>query len=1319
MADDSDPFGLHQTQPAPGAFDNNGGQGFNAIDYMKNFSLSALESIPELIGYTPGTEVQKFRQDYPISGFLSQVVPDAVPYYGWFKAARAIPKLQEAVKAAGTLVNNPFAKGALQAGTELAPFEAGRLALSQTPGVGGDKSFGDMLGDASVNLALGSGIGGLIHGIGSAGTRDIAAKKLFGAFDVELPAPLQAREMQRIIDEGKITDPDMLARANGMLNSTRDRARLEEVSSQEKYVGPIAHDWKEGSDPPELQKQLNRLFKPTVDLGDNSGLIEVRKFAQGTNRDFGSEAIWRQVAKEANLPPLFEQEGQYYRHITMNTNMGEEAADVAAKNLNTRLTKSMQVVDGSPDALMTQEADDGMYIIAKKIFGDFKNPGMDDQYVLFKTDQPGKFFPENDKFTKFQTAAGRWTPGANISQDGGLIYNTSAKAYQEIPLRNWMAMPKDPSLLGQAINAALPQGIKGADNEMIQRFGSAFREYFAPAQYQFLKSPRANWIMGQFRLAFDGVEKYTNELMNGVVKADPGKNLLFHALKNNPTASELGFKPIIDVPKEVLSNWEKYFKMIIRARLDPAELPRLAAEGHITPEARDYFTNLASIDQFIKDNVNSAERAVARKETSFPDHTYTMPWKWLGDTRVVLKNESNEIVGLASGVNRKAALANADAILKENPGWKLDKEYSFSHFSSEGGIPTQPEGLDPIVHAKSWMLEKQNLRGFQWDTKSPTFKEFSKDIEDTIRGQFRYQADISTDDILTSALTKLQAEDPAAYRMVKARQNDFLGVQSPFSRWQNATTDRVLGPILGPNSASKIAQLTNSTIFNFQLGALRLAYPVVNALQFVQTVNPELAFILSKAPDDSKAPYYTHYAVGGTNGPVGGMAVLNVMKVLGKSLQEMRSPSPELLDAFQRASNERVITQRLHEEFTGSSRTGIESIAKVWTNPKDFEFLPWLKAASEYLPAISERMSRTHAFTVGYITARDFLEKAGVKLSQEEMYRFARQFTEKSMFMYSAADKPRVFTTPSGSIMGLFKNWMFNYLASMGEYTKQGFVHNNWSPLIWQTGGTMALGGLAATPLSWAADQASKWYANKSAMEMAYEQFGGTGGDAMMMGLPAALTGISLYSNVTSPVANPTRDATQLFSFAAWDRMKQIGKLAGAAFDHWQVTGEHPAHDPRVRELLMRAFAPATVYRSMGAFSNPDQLTQLGTDRPLVKNVSPFHQALYAAGFSPVELDRGMAISQELYERKEKLKSMTAKLGSEWAEAEMHGDTGKMAMIMRQGFVWGVDTSAIVKSGMKNISNLRKDMVERQLTPKMMGPVRALLQAQQAQESEE
>lgn len=1276
-----------------------------AYDYIGGYLKSAAESIPEMVGVTPSVETRIFRQDYPLSGFTSELLGTAVPYTGWFKALKTVPglmRIEKAANAVGDVVNKPFTTGALQTAMKVAPFEAARVGASQ---IVGDKPLDSMMGDAALNTALFAGVGGLFHGVAAAGTRDAKLSSIFPDLDLAAPLPLQARAMRQAIESGQLTG-DALDRATAALQNTLRAARTEELPASFRYVADIAHDFTPDTDTAGLTRQLNRLFR--IREGTDDRTLQVRKFAVGEEKDFPNAIAWKAEADAANLPPGFEEHGQFFRHVSFKNYDGMPAAEEAkvskvAQGIDNKLTANMQKV-GDNDFL-TREADDGMFVLARKVGGTPGEGAATDKWTIFKTDIPGKFLPDAQRWANAQVAMGRWVPGADLAADGGPVYNATKNFQAQFPLRNYMALARSPSGIAGAISKILPSNVVGEQGETVARLGDAIKEYLAPRIFQFKKSWRANWIVNLAKVSYDQAENLVQELLNGTVKIDPGKNLFFQGLKNDKSPS-FGFDPIRGmvnaIPEE---QFQKEFGHIWRNAIPVADLPSLQADGTISPEVRNFAEKLDAIDKWNTANVTKAETAVGHTPTTWKEGHYGLSRQWEGDTRVIVRNDTGQVVALGGGPNRRAALASANQLVKENAGWRIDGEFSLS----QGPIP---KDLDPTIRSPSFVLERQDVRGFKFDTKPFTRAEFLDAYENALRARMKYQANLATDDMLGPQMDRLQKEDPAAFRMAQARLHDYAGVQTAFGKWQNKVADQVLGPMLGTNSASKIVQLTNTSLFNLQLGALKLAYPVVNALQFVQTVVPEVAFVMGRAPPEALAGRYSFFAAGGTKGPVGGIAALSPLKMMAQSFREMSKPSNELSEAFERAVNDRVIDPRLVENYIGESKTKVSDLAGVLKGEQPFT--GWLRALSEFLPAETERLSRTHAFATGYIIARDFLQREGKSLSADQLYSFARQFTENTMYLYSAADKPRIFTTPAGSLLGLFKNWMFHFMASMGEFTKEGFVHNNWSPLLWQTAGTFALGGLAATPLSFAADQFSRMWTNKSLLENAYEQFGQSA-DGIMLGLPAALAGVSLYSNVDTPIANPVRDASQLFSIVAWDRAKQIGSAAGAAFDHWQATGDHPAHDRGVRELLIKAFAPTTIYRTMGALT-PSQITQLGTNYPQVKDVPPLHRMLYAVGFNPTELDRGQAVAQELYEHTAKMTAKVKELGNAWAAAEREGNGQQMSDILRQSMIWGVDAGQVVKSGMTVLQKQRMDVIERAMKPNLIKDYTAALAAQRGEE---
>jgi hypothetical protein len=356
------------------------------------------------------------------------------------------------------------------------------------------------------------------------------------------------------------------------------------------------------------------------------------------------------------------------------------------------------------------------------------------------------------------------------------------------------------------------------------------------------------------------------------------------------------------------------------------------------------------------------------------------------------------------------------------------------------------------------------------------------------------------------------------------------------------------------------------------------------------------------------------------------------------------------------------------------------------------------------MPIHSERFARVIAFNAAYKLFKDV-----ARIADEDVLRLqAKRFVERTNYMYSSADRPLAFTTPLGSSLGLFKTWQMNFIYTMAEYANQGFNKGVWSPLMWQTIGTAAIGGAAATPLYWAADGAAQFFADKKLVQYAYDDWQDQA-DGIMFGLPAALTGVSLSSLMTSPGANPVKDATQLFSFAMWTRAREAGGAVGAAMDNWRATGQHPGSDPDVRNMLIKSFAPVIVQRAMAI--DEDTIKNISTGLPSARGLSFYDKMLYAAGLSPVDVERQMVASDALYHDREKMKNATQAFGDALAEAYAEGDGPGADRIIQRIIAMGGDMSGALKSAATKGRLQEKTAAERMARPQTLGEWQNVLPA--------
>lgn len=1256
--------------------------GVPSYDFLRGLGASTLQGMTGLIGVdVPGAA--EFSQDHPFLGFTSQLASAAIPYTGWFKAAKAIKSFDSAINSIGVLEKSPFLIGAAREAARFAPFELGRLAVSQAVGT---HSFSDMAGDVALSLGVDAGLGGLVHGLASAGTRN--ARVVIPGVDISAPAPLQLRQMKSLVAEGSLT-PEATAAANARIKDF-DVLSRRETPERGKYVFSVNNS--EG-----LTRNLNSMFNVS---GKATTVVDRKPFISRSDPKvpgFSNENEWKATAATSGLPEDFSSLGQYFRYIsfrptgrtdavagkavdlfndlqagkispedyqdTVSKLASKDYASNRAKAIDRQLTSGMESLG---DNWLIGKEDGGLYVMARKTAGTPGTGSPLDQWVIFKTDSPGAFVPSAEKWKNVVLEKNSWHKGADVVADGGRVYNGTKGWQKNFPLQNVEVLSK-PGRLQKLI----PQRLKGTSNELAYRLADGAREYLAPAAHQLRKSRLGNYILQSARVAYETADTLAHETVYGR-QAGSNKNLFLQALRPGQLEpGEDSFKSILDPVKEGSKDLEDLQKLW-RDQVDPATYDSLVSSGDLTPLAAQTAQKLNQLEGFSWGEYSKLAEALGETPKKPLKGHLGISRYWEGDTRIALRDQnSGELKAMAAGPNRKAAQSNAKKMLALWPDLKRAEEFDISQISR------QPRDVQLTAGTPGFMNERTGIRGYKWDLEPWTKEELLKGYQRSQSARMRYMADKTVEDLLTRQRKQLMATDPVSSRIVESRIQDLQGKQSDFAAWQNKVSDQLLAPLIGTNSATKLVGITNTAMHTWSFGMGNIAFPLVNALTFVQTVLPEASMIMSAGEHDLS--FYTHFAAGGTKGPVGSIGVLSPMKLMAKSMREMGKPRPELLKAFQRAASEGVVAPRLVEDYVGETGTKVSELKRAFSSGKGF--VDWTLALSNWLPANSEKLARTHAFTVGYMIAKDILKIP----TEDAIYRLARQFTEKTMFMYSASDRPRIFTTPIGSALGLFKTWMMNYMAAMLEYSGQA-VKGNFAPLAWQTAGTAAVGGLAATPLYWIADGFSKAFTNDTLLQNTYNNLGESEGDALMFGLPAALTGISLYSQVSSPLANPARDASMLWSAAVLNRLTATSKAAGLAFDHWQATGENPGRSPGVRDALVKALAPVSISRVVQAFSNPETIMNLGTGSPILPNVSLADKIAYALKFNPVEIDKAQQVSNELYAKQDLKRARIIELGTAFAEAQGQRDSTQMNLILRQATLWGLDVSSVLQSSARRLS---------------------------------
>jgi hypothetical protein len=1271
---------------------------------------SAISSIPETFGVDPTARAVQFRRDHPWLGVGSELAGMAIPYTGWFKAAKGVGYLSKAGKAVeavtGGVKASPVLTTALKSMAAVAPFEAGRTAISTMTG----DNTGQIATDAATNLALAGAFGTVGGMIKSAGPRVPSVPEISKEVNLSDPIPLQLRKLKEAHAAGTVTNPDA---AKYWINRYTDFVRREDprldlpdgTHKEIPFVGQLEGDVD--------TQRLNRLFRTPR----NATAVKGRRLVP---EDFETDGSYNDALAKSGLVGK-EDFIQFPRLV--------EATGKGVGHIESTVTSTLSQV--SPDTWMAKEANDGLYVMAKRveaadaIRGKKGVPGTEAQHkwVLFKTDSPSQFAPLGDAWTKTLEGAAKFAPDTN-APIGTDMNNAYQSMLANFPLRNFndtVTQGRTGQFLQDLKQKLGFDRMSGSLAQVGRNTYDFAKAHVAPAMFQFGKSPRASYIFNMARNMYHFADANTQKIMQGDAKISHDHSLFNNVLNGVKSSGEhagapaLG--PLIDKlePQELREVW------LARAEMwDPERVKQAVISGEISPGSGEMIRALNAVDTKQFADVTKTQEAFDLPVSKPALGHMMISNTWKGSIRVPVLDADGKLVTLASGRNRNEAISEARSIVeggsKQGFNWKegnwfhADPTTELQQLMAGGSQNKIDLGSRQFSVANALRIAAQrakmrpvNLRentgvGGYVGEYTPWSKQELKDIVETkVRSMQRYQAQLHVENALGPEMIKLANENPALYKQLLMRMDDLAGRPQASAQWQNRVADQSpLGAMLGSNSASKAVAGLNSITHHMQLGMGNITFPILNALSPLMTALPHAAFVLKAAPEDlQRMGYYSWNMVGDAAGkPRGSAGLLNIARLAKQSFAEMGKPSNELSAHLAQAAHEGAWSNTFNQEVVGPE-AAIGHKLRGALEGKD-GLVGMLTHWSNLLPNISERFARVQSFSLGHIIGRDMLQLKG-----DDLYRFAKRFTENSNFAYGTADRARVITGPMGSLWGLYKNWQMHYAGWMLEYLNQGVNHGNWSPLLLQALGTGATGGIGSLAGFSALDGLSKLTTDKDLMQHVYDNFGPTGtdgqkvSDAVYFGLPAFL-GASLQGSATEPGANPVRDAAMMFSLVQWDRMKALGGAMGNAWDQYQVTGDNPLRSPMVRDNVYRALAPRSVYRSVAAMQDGDFIRSLNTGYPTAK-ASVGEKVLYALGLNPVDVEKQMIVSDKLWRDQDAMKNAVQAYGKALMAAE--GDPDAIRAVMLRAMADGVPIDSVIKSQKSRSVRSERSPLDRQFQP--------------------
>jgi hypothetical protein len=1278
---------------------------------VTGFVGSAIESFPELFGIEPSEATQAFRAAAPVSGFISQMVGMGGAYGVAAKGIRSVPALAGIVDRAPAFFNvadRPVRAMAARWATEAAMIETGRLAVSATPLPGAvfgkerEQSLASMAGDAGINIVAGGALGGVVGAITSRTARGPKVWDWVPEAHPSQPLVVRARALRDAVEVGGRQLPDgtlapfsedvtrelrfqyeQLKRANFAdiepTYTPTGHARLEpdfgaspNYRPGQKIVGTLEDDVipRTGRS---YTEAINTLMNPTKNVGRQG---ETRLLTVDSEKGFASQkelddALTR-IGLDKDTQALV---GQNQRVVRVNTGTGDpKAAQNAAQAIeNTFTGRRPGTIRGTNpisrvanDWFVAREADNGMWVAAKKIKGNVGKAAPGDEWFVMRTDTPDVLDPQAVRFRETTVDRSAYWPTREQPNIGVGRWDLANTFERELG-----AMQFVPKGMRPTVNALKAMG-RDVSSDMLA--------YVTPLVGLMGRSNRANYIGNLLKTLTDNEEAVIGRLLHGTRVMKPGES----AAKATLGLAEESTGGLADFYKTLdPEDWDDVQSML-ELRIPYEQLRDLAAAGQVRPKAYEVLSGLENISRGnveeiarLKEIVGAPNAEALVKDFSARKGHYGLSENRDGGFYAFLDDErTGELRAIVAGNTAGEARQKAvDLAIKEGKrGVTLRYAGMADDLLKDEGRLQQ---FRAAIRKPGFTRPRGDLLGAEIGNGRLDSEKFTKLVERNLRARERFKTNVVLQEKTWYSMQRLRAEDPTVHAQMEKRLAILQGDEGKFAEFQNRAVDKVLGSVLGRDSASAIVRGTQQALNAFQFGFGNLAHYVLNAISMFQTTFPEAAFVMRTAGTDL-SNYITVPLVDSGGKIVDSVNVLSDVKLFGNALKRVFGPAddPAWSALVQDMMQQGIIAPRYAEAHIGATGQIVKDVRGAFENGRSF--LKWAGAVNEIGLAKSEEFNRL----VGVATAYE-LGKALNITDPFRLARFTREFLSKTAFNYTTVDRPTIFTTPLGSLMGTFKTWMFHYMVNMGKYVNGATQSRELlAPLLWQTAATAAIGGTAATPLiAPMADAASKWFTDKSFMQSLYgglftdnEQVN----DGILYGLPGVL-GLSLAAQASTPGSDPERDANMLWSFAVYDRMRALGRALGDGVTAWKATGVGPWEDDRTRDELVRALAPRTLYRAMSV-SEDSAIRSLNTGYRVLDNVSVGDSLLYSMGFNPVDLDKAYEAYGAIRKEQTKKRERTGELGRQLADAWTDGDDVMASRVFTSAMALGIDTASVMRS---------------------------------------
>lgn len=1312
---------------------------FADTSWLGGFVESGISSIGEMFGADPSNQVQQFRLDNPVSGLVSELVGTSVPYAGMWKlanTAKGIALTEQAMTSLPGLrklsaVDTPISYGAAKMTVQFSPLELSRLGIgwgtTEEPG-----DYGNLLADVGLSVALTGGFGAAGGFFRSLGKRAPEVGSVVGA-DLGWQPTFQLRMLRA---KGEVTGEISPGDMENLLLKEVYMQRAEEVGGK---VKPYVEDL-EGGTPQDIQ-EINALFKPSGGLGKGKTFRKQPFMDSRTGLWVHDDAERARIAAAAGFKDMTDMAEHLVQPRLIQVDSGKSAGRLASilennsamKYVGENVWMGRQPNNGlfvmmkrlkagkAPDEL--DDAAEALREAARALDPDVKMFGSakvaeGDEWLIAMTDKPQRLAPKAHKaaeMTVEQWAKMRpaWQPSraADVfTQRQQLFMDTlhvgdwrdlRSGTRKQTMLDRWNQRATE-KLLGET-------GLKGS--AVGSQMADTFWQVVKPAIHQENRNPLYQRLWALLRHNFVVAQEMKNTIIGGAVKV--AGNPVWRKNRSFGEGFD-GHRAAAQAVRELDNDELQLLARIGQAQLPMNELAKVSKDGLVSERLKDVIATLQGINRSVWDKILFPTFKAAEVPVQFELlEGYFMPRMFKGDWFVPVLDKQGKTAYLASG-KRGQAIKEAEAVVEEAKkrglNWAVGAGRE-SHLSQQGDLigdvgelvteqMARSKDAQEAVSAALKRIEIERYGGRKGealpgkglpraltkersgvsgtpDTIQYTAEDIIKSMEDHYDKLLRFAALKQWQHRFLPEAMNLGKLDPSLYQDLLKKSNQLMGIPGELTKVLDRTLSPVLGGALGGRAATKIAAATNEMMYLWNIGIANPTQAILNLLTPLQTVAPWIAFMTSKAPALAKERMMlTSLRFGADGRPNGTMSVASPIKILWQSMKEMGSPDEALMAAYGRAKTDATLTPQMYEGFVGGQSRHMQTLREAYKDKGGGIEGGWefIKRTSTVMFEKSEEFSRMHAFTSAWIVGRDFFG-----LADEALYQFAKRGTHVTMYGYSAVDRARMFTGPVGSMFGLFKNWQWHFIGGMAQYARLGVQEGIWEPMLWQFGAALAVGGVGATPLKWAADGLASWAeGSPDSFLWMKENWNDDAADFVYFGLPAMFGG-SLQASAAIPGTDVRNDLSHMMNFVIWDRAKQAGLAVGAAFDYAGATDQNALSNPNVRDQLMSAFAPRAMFRALAA-AEGDYIKSMRTGYPQVRDVGPAARLLYGLGINPIEIEQHQIAARELWKDQEKRRTILDGLGNAYAQAHIAGRRDEQFEIAQRAVALGIPLDSLAKS---------------------------------------